>query len=185
MNTNQNRAVVIALRAGLVLVAVGAAWWFTRTPAPAAAPSGHNHAAMATAEHGGGPVTLDAEEQKRIGVTFAPVTAGDLGHKVRVVAQVTWDETRVTAVSPRIEGWVDRLLVDFTGRSVRAGEPLMAVYSPMVVTTVQEIGIARRLAGEVAEGSAEARAQAEGLVHSGHQRLAAWGISSADIDRLE
>lgn len=185
MNTNQNRAVAIALRAGLVVLAAGAAWWFTRTPAPAAAPSGHNHAAMATAENGGGPVALDDEEQRRIGVTFAPVESGDLGHKVRVVAQVTWDETRVTAISPRIEGWVDRLLVDFTGRTVRAGEPLMAVYSPMVVTTVQEIGIARRLAGEVSEGSSDARTQAEGLVHSGHQRLAAWGISAADIDRLE
>ena len=151
MNTNQNRAVAIALRAGLVVLAAGAAWWFTRTPAPAAAPSGHNHAAMATAENGGGPVALDDEEQRRIGVTFAPVESGDLGHKVRVVAQVTWDETRVTAISPRIEGWVDRLLVDFTGRTVRAGEPLMAVYSPMVVATVQEIGIARRLAEPLAD----------------------------------
>ncbi|HWA40557.1 MAG TPA: efflux RND transporter periplasmic adaptor subunit, partial [Gemmatimonadales bacterium] len=173
------------LRLGLVGLAVLAAWWFTRTPAPATAPGGHNHAAMATPADGGGPVTLSDQEQRRIGVTFAPVTGGDLGHHVRVVAQVTYDETRITAVSPRIEGWVDRLLVDFTGRAVRAGEPLMAVYSPMVVTTVQEIGIARRLADEVSGGGDEARAQAEGLVRSGHQRLAAWGLSSSEIERLD
>lgn len=181
--TTSNRVLGTALRAGLVGIAVALAWWFTRGgPTPAAAPGGHNHAAAAPG--GGGPVTLDDRDQKRIGVTFAPVSESDLGHRVRVVAQVVYDETRVTSVSPRIEGWVDRLMVDFTGRAVRAGEPLMAVYAPMVVTTLQEIGLARRLAGEVARGSPEAGAQAEGLVQSGRRRLEAWGLAPADIDRL-
>lgn len=184
MTSIPNRVIAGALRLGLVAAAVAAAWWFTRTPAPSA-PAGHNHGATASAAGGGGPVELNDGEQQRIGITFAPVAVGELGHNVRVVAQVTWDETRVSAVPARLEGWVDRLLVDFTGRVVRAGEPLMAVYSPMVVTAIQELGIARRLSGEVTGGSDEARARAEGLVQAGHQRLASWGITSDEIARME
>lgn len=173
----------ILARIGLVVAALLVAWWFTRQPPTVPVPEGHQHGA-APAGDGGGPVQLSDRDQQRIGITFAPVTEGGLGHMVRVVAQVTFDETRVTSVSPRIEGWVDRLMVDFTGQSVRAGEPLLAVYAPMVVTTLQEIRLASRLADDVTSGTPDARAQAERLVRSGHRRLEAWGIPESEVARL-
>lgn len=176
------RLLATLLRVGLVAAAVLVAWWYTRESASPAAPSGHQHGAAPAS--GGGPVELSDRDQQRIGITFAPVTEGGLGHNVRVVAQVTYDETRITSVSPRIEGWVDRLLVDFTGRSVRSGEPLLVVYAPMVVATLQEIRLASRLADDVTGGTPDARAQAEGLIRSGHRRLEAWGISDSEIARL-
>jgi Cu(I)/Ag(I) efflux system membrane fusion protein len=179
------RVLAALLRAGLVAAAVVAAWWFTRREsAPPATAAGHQHGA-APAGDSSAPVYLNDQDQRRIGVTFAPVLESRLGHNVRIVAQVTYDETRVTAVSPRIEGWVDHLFVDFTGREVRAGEPLLTVYAPMVVTTLEEIRLARRLASDVAGGTPDARAQAERLVESGHRRLLAWGIPESEIQRME
>ena len=178
------RALAAILRVGLVAAAVVAAWWFTRRQPPPAAPAGHQHGAAPAADSAA-PVHLSDQDQRRIGVTFAPVVESRLGHNVRIVAQVTFDETRVAAVSPRIEGWVDHLFADFTGREVRAGEPLLTVYAPMVVTTLEEIRLARRLAADVAGGSTDARTQAERLVESGHRRLLAWGIPESEIRRME
>jgi Cu(I)/Ag(I) efflux system membrane fusion protein len=177
------RFLPVLLRLGLVAGAIGAAWWFTRrTPAQTMA-GGHQHG-LASAGDSSAPVHLSDQDQRRIGVTFAPVVESRLGHNVRIVAQVTYDETRVAAVSSRIEGWVDRLFVDFTGREVRAGEPLLTVYAPMVVTTLEEIRLARRLAADVAGGTPDAVAQAERLVQSGQRRLLAWNIPEGELRRM-
>ena len=41
-------------------------------------------------------------------------------------------------VSPKFEGWVERLHVNMTGQPVAEGQPLMEVYSPDLVTAQQE-----------------------------------------------
>ncbi len=171
-------------RGALVLAALVAAWWFTRgaPAAPAQAPA-HVHGA------GGGdsaqPVQLSARDQSRIGVTFAPVLRGVLERDVRIVAQVSYDETRIHTVSPRFEGWVERLQADYTGRPVRAGEALLTLYSPMVVSTAEELLLARRLEGELAGDSTGARANAETLVASARERLARWQVPENEIRALE
>ncbi|MBK9410886.1 MAG: efflux RND transporter periplasmic adaptor subunit [Gemmatimonadetes bacterium] len=37
------------------------------------------------------------------------------------MGQVTVDETRVQTIAPRIDGWVEHLYVNFTGRRVISG----------------------------------------------------------------
>lgn len=173
------------LRAGLIVAALAAAWFFTRTPAPAPVPAaGHQHGASAASDSAR-PVHLDARDQRRIGVTFAPVIRGVLERSVRIVAQVGYDETRVATVAPRIEGWVDELYVNFTGQQVRAGEPLLRIYSPMVVTTAEELLLARKLEGDVAGGTSEARQNAARLSGSARERLMRWQVPEAEIRHIE
>lgn len=177
-------------RLGLVALALtlagagGVAYWVTREAAPTAGPAGHAHGAVP----GGGeamPVTLGPRDQARIGVTFAPVLRAPLGLSVRTVAQVAYDETRVSIVAPLIEGWVDRLFVNFTGQAVRPGEPLFSIYSPMVVTAQQELLLARRLAGDLSGGTPEARQSARDLLESSRRRLEYWGVPRDEIRRVE
>jgi len=95
-----------------------------RKPAAPAAMAGQVHGAAAPAADSARGVTLTAREAGRIGVTFAEVTVGPLQRNVRTVAQVTYDETRIHAVTLRIDGYVEQLYADFMGHPVRAGEPL-------------------------------------------------------------
>lgn len=174
------------LLVALPLVAVVVAWWTTRDTAVQAAAGGHDHASMlAAAGDEARPVMLTADEARRIGVTFAPVEPSDVPRRIRTVGQVTFDETRVTTISPRVDGWVERLHVDFTGRPVGRGEPLFAVYSPMLVTAQEELLLAHRLARDVAGGSAEVRAGADDLVASARRRLANWAVPESEIARVE
>lgn len=175
------RLVAFALALG---AALAVAVWATRATDSTPAAPAHAHGATAGGE-GAMPVTLGPRDQTRIGVTFAPVLRGPLERSVRTVAQVTYDETRVKTVAPLIEGWVDRLIVNFTGQEVRPGDPLFTIYSPMVVAAQQELLLAKRLVSDVSGGTPEATQSARDLLQSARRRLEYWGVPEDEIRRVE
>jgi membrane fusion protein, copper/silver efflux system len=144
----------------------------------------HAHGAVATAE-GSQPVVLSGDEANRIGVTYATVTTGPLTREVRTVGQVTFDETRVKAIALKMDGWVERLYVDFTGQPVAVGDPLLAIYSPMLVTGQEELLLAKRLTRDVAAGTPDAVRSADELLRSARRRLLYWEIPERQIAAIE
>jgi Cu(I)/Ag(I) efflux system membrane fusion protein len=170
----------LLLAAGAVVVAVVA----SRRPPGSPVTAGHQHAPGAVTDSVRS-VALDSKQTGRIGVTYAVATAGPLEHTVRAVALVTFDERRVRAVTTRLEGFVERLSADYTGRYVRAGEPLLALYAPMALATQQELVLARRLEQDVAAGTPEARASARSAVDAARQRLSLWGVPEEAIAEVE
>ncbi len=174
-----------ALYVGIPLAALVAVFLATRGHGEVTAMVGHDHGAMAAGGDSARPVMLSGDEARRIGVTYATATAGSLNREIRTVGQVTFDETRVKAIAPKIDGWVERLHVDFTGQAVQAGAPLLDLYSPMLVTAQEELLLAKRLQGDVAGGSEDVRRNAADLLSSARRRLAYWDIPASDIDRIE
>lgn len=152
-----------------------------KAPAPA---STHAHDGT-PASSAASPVMISAEAAQRIGVTFAPVTLGPITREIRTVAQVTYDETRVRTISPKIDGWVEQLYVNFNGQSVSAGQALLTVYSPMLVSAQEELLLASRLSRSLADASSEARSGSNDLSAAARRRLEYWDISRAEIDRIE
>jgi membrane fusion protein, copper/silver efflux system len=179
------RALRVTSLAAIPVAALVVAWWMTRTPPAAPVAGAHNHAAAAAPSSGASPVSLTDDQARRIGVTFAPVTANVLSHEVRTVGQVTVDETRVQTIAPKVDGWVEQLYVDFTGRRIERGEPLMRVYAPMLVTAQEELLLARRLAKDVAGSAADTQADTDDLLTSARRRLAYWDISAEEIASIE
>jgi len=145
---------------------------------------GHDHMAMMAA--GGGEaqaVVLDAEAARRIGVTLTSVEERELPVFVRTVGTVTYDETSLSTVNPKVDGWVEHLFVDFTGAPVQAGEPLMEVYSPALVSAQEELILAVRLARDAGDGRSGDNARQ--LLEASRRRLAYWDIPEDDIRRIE
>ena len=149
----------------------------------AAPAGGHNHGAAASAS-GGGPVQLSPEQARRIGVTYATAATGPMLSVVRTVGVIAYDETRLVNVNPKIEGWVDKLYVNFTGAPVKKGQPLMAVYSPMLVSAQEELILARKLL-DGAGGSEAAATNARELLAASRRRLSYWDIPASEIERIE
>lgn len=168
----------------LPIVALGVTWWVSRTPSTPDA-AGEDHTAMARGADSAAPVMLSSDQARRIGVTFAAVTLEELSGQIRAAGQVVVDETRVRTISPKVDGWVERLHVNFTGLQVRRGDPLLAIYSPMLVSAQEELLLAKRLSGEVAEATTETRSGADDLLVSARRRLAYWDISADEIARIE
>ncbi len=172
------RVVLLTLVIG---AAVAVAWWFTRAGKHAeAAPR-----ASTAADSSGSPVMLTPESANRIGVTYAVVERGSLASEVKAVGLVTYDETRVKTIAPKVDGYVEQLFVAFTGQPVEVNDSLLRIYSPMLVTAQEELLLARKLTVDVANGSPEAVRNAESLLSSARRRLKYWDVPDEDIARVE
>lgn len=176
------RGVLIFL--GLLAIVVFGTWYASRRPTPASDTAAHNHTAAPVSDSAR-VVMLSAEAARRIGVTYAPVQRGPLGRIVRTVGIVSYDETQLKSVSTRVDGWVDRLDVNFTGQAVRVADPLFTLYSPMLVAAQQELLLAKRLRGDVAAGNADAVRDADDLLESARRRLLYWEVPAEEVRQIE
>jgi membrane fusion protein, copper/silver efflux system len=145
--------------------------------------AGHDMGAMAMEE---GVVQMDPAAARALGVTMVEAEIAAIGRSVRATGQVTWDERRLSTVTPKFDGFVERLHVNFTGQQVSRGQPLLEIYSPELVSAQEEllsaIRLAGRLSGSAAPGAAD---RTEGLVESARRRLLLWDISPAQVRRIE
>lgn len=170
----------------VLAITLGAVYFATRGKnAPASISTRRDHSASGPSAGTAQPVTLPPLEAQRIGVTYAVATVGPLGKEVRTVGQVTFDETRVQTISAKIDGWVDHLFVNATGQAVARGQPLLTIYSPMLVTAQEELLLAKRLQADVAGASGDTRRGADDLLTSARRRLAYWDISESEIRDIE
>ena len=180
------RAIKSALYVAVVLAALVVVYLASRdSRASTTATSSHDHGATGGNEGSRQPVALTPEQSRRIGVTYAVASIGPLEKEVRTVGQITYDETRVQTISPKIDGWVEQLFVSATGQPISIGQPLLTIYSPMLVTAQEELLLAKRLAIDVAAATDDARQSAESLLSSARRRLAYWDIPTSEIAEIE
>jgi Cu(I)/Ag(I) efflux system membrane fusion protein len=99
---------------------------------------------------------------------------------------VDYDEKSLVTISPKIGGWIEDLHVDFTGRHVRQGEPLLTIYSPELVSTQEEYLLALRARKDLVKSPfPEVAASGNSLAESAKRRLKLWDISDDQIKTLE
>ena len=133
-----------------------------------------------------GAFKISPEKQQLIGVTYGVATYQLVSRTMRTVGRLAYDETRINHVHTKIEGWIEEVFVDFTGKLVEKGQPLLTVYSPDLLQTQQEYLLAMR--GRTELGSSpfkEASVGATSLYESAKRRLELWDVSEAEIKELE
>lgn len=131
-------------------------------------------------------ISVSVEKQQQLGVKFdiAAITSGT--ETLRAVAKIAQDETRITRVHPRIEGWISKTHFDFTGQYVHKGDPMLTLYSPEMLATQQEYLLALRARDTMKSGpSHEAYENSEFMILAARKRLELWDLSTAQIDELE
>ncbi len=130
-------------------------------------------------------ITLSPDKVQLIGVRTAVAEYRSPGKEIRTVGKVVPDETRLAYVNTKVAGWVKKLFVDYTGKEVVKGQPLLSLYSPDLVTAQEEYLIAKRAAksGPAAGGEIESSQQA--LVESAKRRLELWDVTDKQIAELE
>jgi len=85
-----------------------------------------------------GTVRIDPATTQDIGVRLTTAVQKTLSRNITTVGRVTFDETRLVTLHPKVDGWVDKLFVDKTGESVKQNTMLLAFYSPELVATQEE-----------------------------------------------
>ena len=133
-----------------------------------------------------GTVQISPQRQQLIGVKIGTVEMKPLEKVVRTVGRVDYDEKRIMTVSLKIGGWIEDLYVDFTGRFVKQGDPLLTIYSPELVSTQEEYLLAFKAKKSLTKSSfPEVAGSGETLAESAKRRLKLWDISDEEIKNLE
>ncbi len=134
----------------------------------------------------GSTVIIDPVTMQNMNVRTSAVQEKPFIKNIRTVGVVKYDEQNVRTVSSKINGWIEKLYVSFTGQPVRAGQPLLEIYSPELVSTQQEYLLALKSRDQVAKSSFEnIRQSSASLLEASRQRLAFWDIPQKEVRRLE
>ncbi len=128
-------------------------------------------------------VKIDPERQQLIGLRTEPVAEGNVSGEFRTVGRVTVDETRVRKVNLKVEGFVEKLFVDFVGKTVAKGQPLFSLYSPEFVSAQREYLLALQTQKALSGGSLQG--SGGDLLESARRRLLLWDVPQEVLDRLE
>jgi membrane fusion protein, copper/silver efflux system len=142
--------------------------------------------APASEVSGRASVTLSPERRQILGLRSEAIRRVPRRRVIRTVGRVTVDERRLHHIHTKYEGFVEHLHVDFTGKFVRRGEPLLSIYSPELVATQQEYLLAYRAKQRLGESGIPSVAQGGvDLLEATRQRLLFWDIRPVDIASIE
>ena len=109
--------------------------------------------------------------QQRIGVTLGQVEQTPLIMRIRTVGIVRPDETKLAHIHLKTEGWVAKLFVSFTGQKVKAGDPMLSIYSPAFFAAQREY-----LVGAAGRQSRTPRPIRQVVVDAARRRLELWDV---------
>lgn len=133
-----------------------------------------------------GAVMVSPERQQLIGLRTGVVEHRSIERTIRTVGVVEFDERRLADVNVKIEGWIESLLVNFTGEPVRRGQPLLTIYSPDLVSTQEEYLQALRAREALAKSRfTDIASGGETMVEAARRRLQLWDIGDEEIAALE
>lgn len=148
-----------------------------RSDKPGKSPMGMDMVPVYEGEEGGG-IKIDPTTVQNIGVRYETAQRRALSKTIRTVGKVDYDERKLYYVNAKISGWIDKLYVNYTGKFVRKGEPLLEIYSPELVSAEEEYIIALKYKNTDSSQSQE-------LYSRAHRKLMYWDISHEQIQRLE
>ncbi len=104
-------------------------------------------------------------------ITTFPVQRIEVANEVTMVGKIAYDETRQAAIPAWFSGRIDRIFVDSTDIPVKAGDHLVALYSPDLYAAERDF--------------LEARSGDSRLAKAARGRLRLLGMSEEQIQQLE
>lgn len=93
--------------------------------------------------------------------------------EIRMNGKVKADETRVFSQASHIQGRIERLMVNFTGESIRKGQIVAYVYSPELATGQEELFEAYKIKESQPE-----------LYRASREKLKNWKLTESQIDKI-
>ncbi|HZX31491.1 MAG TPA: efflux RND transporter periplasmic adaptor subunit [Rhodocyclaceae bacterium] len=129
-------------------------------------------------------IKISTDKVQKLGVRTEAAQLRSLDRVVRASGRIEPDERRTYAISPKFEGYVERLFVNVTGQPVGKGQALFEVYSPELVSAQREYAIAAQGVESLQGAGGQAQEGMKQLAESSLLRLRNWDISEAQVKAL-
>ena len=117
-------------------------------------------------------VQFSPERIQLAGIKTMPVGYRPMVKQTTTVGYVAFDESGLSRIVSRVEGYVEKLYVDTTFTMVHKGDPLAEIYSPELYSAAQELITARQRGGMA------------DLVAGARKKLLLLGVSPEEIDAI-
>ncbi len=103
-----------------------------------------------------------------------PVRRAFAKYQISMIGMVFEDETRVAALTARVEGRLDEVYVNFTGLRVDKGDPMVRIWSPTLIRSQVELF-------ETIKGSNPS----EEVIHGAEEKLVQLGLTHDQIEEIK
>ena len=120
----------------------------------------------------GDRIRIAPEVVQNLGVRTAVAERTRLWRGIDTVGYVDYDESKLSHIHLRTEGWIENLAVQSEGERVSRGDRLFDLYSPELVNAQEEYLQALKLDNK-------------DLIQASHDRLLALGVSGDHITQLQ
>ncbi len=128
------RLVLLLVGIGLLAFVLGLLACGAFTPPVPPAVNHDEHAG-----HDPGVLTITPHDVAMAEVATSTVERRALVRRLRAVGTVSYNETGLTTVPSRVQGYVEKLFVSSIGLPVKAGDHLAEIYSPDLIMAQQEL----------------------------------------------
>ena len=91
-----------------------------------------------------GRVRLSPERMQMAGIKTVAVDYRPVARQTKTVGYVTYDESGLSRIVSRVDGYVEKLYVDKSYAVVKKGDPLAEIYSPDLYSTARELVLSAR-----------------------------------------
>lgn len=135
-------------------------------------------------------VEFPADKQQFTGVKIKQAEIKPLTRKIRTIGRIENNEKSFVTVNTKFEGWIEKLYVNSTGKSVAKNEPLAEIYSPELYATQQEYLTLKKWAIEKKfpnqpQNGILLQKDSLALLSAAKQRLKLWDITDDQIRAIE
>lgn len=131
-------------------------------------------------------VTIDPHVQQNMNIKTAIVENKKLSSQVNTNAVLVTDETQEYIVTTKVDGWIEKLYVNYTGQKVLKGAKLMDIYSPMLITAQQELLTALSYQSSLKGSSlSEIKNSSNEMLMNAVRKLQLLNVSDSEIERLK
>ncbi len=135
---------------------------------------------------GASDLKMSAAAMKLADVETTKVERKFVPADIRLVGKVDYDETKVSNITARIPGRLDRLFVDYTGITVKKGDHMVYLYSPDLLTAQEELIQAKKSANQLkSSGMKIMRETAIKTLEASRDKLRLWGLTQEQIAAVE
>jgi len=89
-----------------------------------------------------GTVTIDPVVVQNIGVRSEKSQLKSISRRLNALGRIDFNEERLARLHPKTSGWIEKLNIDETGRTVKKDSILLSIYSPDLVAAQREYLVA-------------------------------------------
>lgn len=130
-------------------------------------------------------LTLTPYARKLAEIRTSPVERKFVTRQIRMVGRVEYDETRMSYITARVPGRIDRMYVNYTGIFVRKGRPMVSVYSPELLAAREELLQAIQTERKLGKSRiAVVRDTTAATAAAARKKLRLLGLTSGQIDDI-